>query len=98
VEQSHVEEHADSQQHTNTGGLLQYQGGNMDIQKISLTALAGIALSLSTGSIQAQEKLSMATSWGGGPPLESWAKGEMTGSFGQKFWGPFLHLPKEDIR
>ena len=47
----------------------------MDIRKIGLTALAGIALSLSAGSIQAQEKLSMATSWGGGPPLESWAKG-----------------------
>ena len=31
----------------------------MDIRKIGLTALAGIALSLSAGSIQAQEKLSM---------------------------------------
>lgn len=48
----------------------------MKLIKQSLITTALVSAAMLTGApALAAEKLSMATSWGGGPPLESWAKG-----------------------
>ncbi len=47
----------------------------MNYRMKGLALAAGFGLALSATATLAAEKLSMATSWGGGPPLESWAQG-----------------------